>query len=128
MQVRDAVGIGLSGACVAHCLALPVLVSVTPALVPLQSEFVHLGFATLALLTLVSAVRRWPEGLLGLVIQFTASFAVAGLFLAVIAAPSEEAETLITVASAVSLALSHIAAWWFARRHSHTDNAPRTCA
>lgn len=39
MQVRDAMGIGLSGACVVHCLALPVLVSVTPALVPLQNEF-----------------------------------------------------------------------------------------
>lgn len=124
MPFRDAAGIGLSGACIAHCLALPLLVSLTPALMPLESEYVHLGFATMALVTLVWAVRRWPEGALGLALQLAASLGVAGLFLAVIAAPSEAGERLITVLSATALALSHLTAWWFARGHAHPAELP----
>jgi len=119
MRVHDAIGIGLSGACVAHCLAVPVLISLAPALVPLENEYIHVGLATMALLTFVTAVRNWPEGLLGLGLQLIASLSVAGLFLAVAAAPTEWIERVITTIAAMGLGLSHLIAWVFGRRHIH---------
>lgn len=68
MGYRDAIGIGLSGLCLIHCLALPVLLSLGPALVWMENEWVHLGLAGLALLATLNAMRGWPRGRLGIVL------------------------------------------------------------
>jgi hypothetical protein len=79
---QDAVGIALSGLCLVHCLALPFVISLGPALVWMEDERIHLALAGLALLVSLNAMRSWPGGM-----------------------------RVVTVVGASGLALSHGAAW-----------------
>ncbi|OLF77869.1 hypothetical protein AWH62_04135 [Maricaulis sp. W15] len=115
MRRHDAIGIGLSGLCLVHCLALPVLISVSPALFWIESEWTHFGLAMLALLVSVIAMRNWVGGVRGMVLRWMAAIAVGLLFYGALADISELAEQGVTVVGAILLALSHSMAWIAAR-------------
>ena len=73
MRKQDAIGIGLSGLCMVHCLALPVLLSLAPALAWMESEWTHLALAGLALVVGVFAMRTWLGGTRGLILRCLAA-------------------------------------------------------
>lgn len=108
---QDAVGIALSGLCLVHCLALPFLISLGPALVWMEDERIHLALASLALLVSLNAMRRWPSGMRGIALRGLAITGLALLFFGALAGISELAERVVTVIGASGLALSHGAAW-----------------
>lgn len=116
----DASAITLSGLCLLHCLALPVLATLLPLLGAWsEAEWLHLLFVLIALpltsYTLWRAHRRHrlPAALWGL--------ATTGLTLLLAGAfgwPAHVAETPLTVAGSLMLAGTHM---WNAlrRRHVH---------
>lgn len=117
---QDAIGMALSGLCLVHCLALPFLISLGPALVWMEDERIHLALAGLALLVSLNAMRSWPGGMRGIALRGLAITGLALLFFGALAEVSEITERVITVAGAVGLALSHAAAWATAAgRHAH---------
>lgn len=117
----DGVAMSLSGLCLVHCLALPVLAVSLPFLgVLAEAEWVHWLFVALAVpvsaLALFAAPgRRAPALLAG---------AVAGLALLAAGAagwPAHQYETLLTVTGGLMLATVHALNWRRARRpHAHT--------
>ncbi|MEA1941150.1 MAG: MerC domain-containing protein [Pseudomonadota bacterium] len=125
MNRQDAIGIGLSGLCLVHCLALPVLVSLGPALVWMENGWVHLALAGLALVVSLNAMRDWPPGNKGLALKTLAATGLGLLLLGALAGIPELAERAITVAGASLLALSHGAAWFTSTRNCSHDHAPR---
>jgi len=122
MHRQDAIGIGLSGLCLIHCLALPVLISISPALVWFESEWTHLAFALMALPVSVLAMRNWVGGTRGTALRVMAAIAVGLLFFAALADISEPVEHAVTVTGALMLATTHVLAWMTARScgtHQH---------
>jgi len=119
-RTGDAMGISLSGLCMIHCLALPLLVSLFPlAGAWAEAPWVHWLFAAMAgplaayVLTRPDATgrRQWlliAAGVMG----------VALLFLAAAGFPSHDAETPMTVAGGLILASAHIVNWR-SRGHLH---------
>ncbi|MEZ5946697.1 MAG: MerC domain-containing protein [Hyphomonas sp.] len=110
--VVDASAITLSGLCVVHCLALPVLAAFLPlAGAWSEAEWIHKGFVAFALPLSGFAIIR---GLSGPGWKVFVSLAVAGLCLLIAAAFVEalhEFETPITVTGALMLASAHIWRW-----------------
>jgi len=122
MRSHDAIGIGLSGLCLVHCLALPVLLSLGPALVWMENEWVHLVLAALALGASLMAMRSWVRGRRGVVLRSLAVVALGLLFYGALGEMSEQTERLVTVAGACLLASTHGFAWISAQqsgRHRH---------
>ncbi|MET0288661.1 MAG: MerC domain-containing protein [Pseudoxanthomonas sp.] len=120
----DASALGLSSLCLLHCLALPVLAAVLPALASwAEAEWVHLVFAAIAVplaglaLWRSHRVRPLPVGLIAL-----AALGLAGLMLGASGWPSHAAETPFTVAGSLLLAWAHLWNW---RRRPHP--APCDC-
>lgn len=107
-RLGDMAAIGLSGLCMAHCLALPIAAAFLPlAGVWAEAEWVHWAFALVAApLSLWALTRRpaWPSLGLGLV-------GLAFLFAGAAEFPSHEAETAMTAAGGLMLALAHVANW-----------------
>lgn len=125
MNRQDAIGIGLSGLCLVHCLALPVLVALGPALVWMESGWVHLALAGLALGVSLNAMRAWPSGNRGLALKTLAATGLGLLLFGALAGIPELAERAVTVAGASLLALSHGAAWLASIHNRSHDHAPR---
>ena len=120
MRNQDAIGIGLSGLCLVHCLALPVLLSLAPALTWAEQEWVHLGLAIMALLVTVNALRSWPRDTLGMAMRGLAALGLGLLFFGALAEISELAERGVTVFGACLLASAHGLSWFLAsRRGAH---------
>lgn len=119
MRTQDAFGIGLSGLCLARCLAVPVLLSIAPAFAWMENEAIHIALAALALLVTLQAVRRWPGGLVGSIFIALAWVGVGLLFFGAFAEVSEVGERVITSVGATSLAAAHLLAWRFSERHTH---------
>jgi hypothetical protein len=115
MRKQDAIGIGLSGLCMVHCLALPVLLSLAPALAWMENEWIHLALASLALVVGVFAMRTWVGGTRGLILRCLAAAGIGILFYGALAEVPELTERGITVAGASMLALAHTLAWLSAR-------------
>jgi hypothetical protein len=110
--VIDVSAITLSGLCVVHCLALPLLAAFLPlAGAWSEAEWVHKAFVALALpLSGFAIVRR----LSGPDWKVFVGLAVAGLILLIAAAFMEalhEYETPLTVTGALMLASAHIWRW-----------------
>ena len=109
----DGLAISLSAACAVHCLVLPVLLALLPALSEWLDlpESVHLRLLLCALpvslFVLGSASLRDRDGRTALLIG------LGGLTLmgSALLAPSEGAETALTLAGASLLALAHIRNW-----------------
>ncbi len=119
----DFIAAGLSAACVAHCLALPILGAFAPLFAAwAELEWIHKVFVLLAApLSLYAISRRtampgW--------IPF-ASMALTGLCLMVAAAfvePLRAYETPLTALGGVLLSSAHIG-WW--RRHGLNPTGDR---
>lgn len=114
----DASAMALSGLCLLHCLALPLLA----ALLPLfgawsRAEWVHAVFAGVALPlssgTLWRAHRHHP---LPAALWAMAAAGLAGLLLGTLGWPSHAWETPVTVAGSLLVAGAHLWNW---RRHAH---------
>lgn len=113
-SLLDASAISLSGLCLAHCLALPLVAAFSPLLATwAEAEWVHgllIGIAAP-----LSALALWRRGQRLPVI----ALALAGLSLMALGVahwPGKDLETPLTVAGSLLLAGSHILNW---RRHSH---------
>lgn len=109
----DASAVTLSGLCLAHCLALPLVVSVLPAaLQGLQSEIVHQVLVLLAVpLAMVAAwAARGTKH--ALVIQGLLLAGSLGLILGAFVEPLHDYETLLTVFGALLLSVGHIFRWF----------------
>lgn len=115
MRQHDAIGIGLSGLCLVHCLALPVLISLSPALVLFESEWIHLALAGMAVPVSLLAMRNWVGGARGAGLRLMATLGVGLLFYAALGEMSELTERGVTTVGALMLASSHILAWVSAR-------------
>ncbi|HRO31802.1 MAG TPA: MerC domain-containing protein [Brevundimonas sp.] len=106
----DGVAIGLSGLCLAHCLALPLAASLLPiAGAWAEAEWVHGLFVAVA-----APVSLWTLGRSRSRNLAVVALAVGGLALMVAGAagfPSHEAETPLTVAGGLLLALAHGLNW-----------------
>lgn len=115
----DAGAIALSGLCLLHCLALPLLAAMLPLMgVWAEAEWVHALFVAIAApvtgFALWRAHRQHPLPVLAI------TGALAGLLLLLAGAvgwPSHEAETPMTVVGSLLLASTHVWNAW--RRHRH---------
>lgn len=108
----DASAVGLSFACLVHCLALPILAAVSPLIgVFAEQEWIHRVFVLLALP--VSGFAIW-RSLTGARSWSFIALAVMGLALLIAGAfveALEPNETALTVAGAVILTAAHILRW-----------------
>lgn len=107
-RTGDLVAIGLSGLCMAHCLALPLAAALLPvAGAWAEAEWVHWAFALTALPISAWSLTRRPRlapialGTLGLGLLF----AGAAEF------PSHDTETMVTVTGSLLLAVAHGLNW-----------------
>ena len=115
----DASAITLSGLCLIHCLALPLMAAFLPlAGVVAEAEWVHKAFVLAALpLSGFAIARGWNRGAgAGFIL-----LAIGGLSLLLAAAFMEalhDYETPLTVLGALALASAHVWRWLHhARRH-----------
>ena len=111
-RAGDALAIGLSGLCLVHCLALPVLASLLPMLGAwAEAAWVHWAFATTAAPVSLWALTRphvaGPS-------RTALALASAGVLLLVAGAAEvagHGAETPVTVAGSLLLAAAHFLNW-----------------
>jgi len=119
-RLADLAGLALSATCLLHCLALPMLLLLAPALghwVALP-EWTHAAILTLALPAAFTAMRggweRHRRSAPGLVAA--AGLALLALGLAahegwISTANASAADTLLTTLGALALAAAHLANW-----------------
>ncbi len=113
----DATAICLSGLCIIHCLALPVVASTLPLFASIaDAEWVHKAFVLAAIpismTALVLSTRsRVALSFIGLV-SIGLGLLVAGAFVEAL----HDHETLLTVSGALVLSFAHILRW----RHAQT--------
>lgn len=113
----DFAAIGLSGLCLVHCLALPLLAASLPLLGTWsEAEWLHLALVLAAApISLFALMRPGSRGLpWGLVAL--AWLGVGALTAGALGWPRESSETLITVAGSLLLATAHVLNW---RRSRH---------
>lgn len=117
-RALDAVSIGLSGLCLAHCLALPVAAAFLPLLGAWsEAEWVHFAFLAAAIPVSATALARsggWRKAPV-------AALAIAGLGLLTAGAlgwPAETWETGLTVMGGLMLATAHLLNWRLHHRHA----------
>ena len=110
----DRLAVGLSGACVIHCLALPTLAAVLPILgVWAHSEWVHLALLLAAAPLSAAALLGRAGRSLG--VALLAAFALGLMAYAALADMPSGTETALTVIGATTLAVAHL---WNARRRA----------
>lgn len=119
--LRHRAGMALSGLCLVHCLALPLVVASAPVMlltaVPagwLEAEWLHA--ALIAPVALVSGPALWRSGGVraGIVVAAIAAL-VAALFTG-----HERIETALTVAGALTLLAAHWATLRGRKAHGHS--------
>lgn len=116
----DASAVALSGLCLIHCLALPLLASLLPLFGAWsRAEWVHAVFVGIAApLTGYALIRANEAQRLPRVLWVLAIGGLGCLLLGAIQWPSEAASTPITVVGSLMLAATHL--WNTARRrHVH---------
>jgi hypothetical protein len=113
-SLLDASAVGLSGLCLAHCLALPLVAAFSPLLATwAEAEWVHA--VVIGMAAPISIFALWRRGKGAAIIGLSAF----GLFMLTLGAfhwPSADLETPITVAGSLVLATAHTLNW---RRHAH---------
>lgn len=118
----DLSAISLSGLCLVHCLALPVLAAFLPVFGAwAHAEWVHLLFAAMAVpltgLALWRVHRRRP---LPLPLRVLAVAGLAGLVAGAFGWPDAAMETPVTVAGSLMLVSAHLWNWRrMSRGHAH---------
>lgn len=124
LRVYDGLAISASFVCLVHCLVVPALVLLAPALAAYVAfpEAFHLGALAFAVPTSVLALaagyrrHRWSMPL-WLVVP-----GLCVLTLGALVAPEGLIETLITVLGASALAIGHALNWRALPRTSHSRN------
>ncbi len=116
----DAAAVGVSGLCLAHCFALPVLAAVLPALGALSgNELVHTALVLAALPMMAFALAQSQGGRDRVIF---AGVAVLGAGLLVVGAFVHELhhyEQVLTVVGAVLLGGAHAFRW---QRHASSES------
>lgn len=112
IQKTDTMAVGLSGLCLVHCLALPVLGSIMPLMTTVaEAEWVHKVLVMLALPIALLAFAQTRRPATRLVFGTLASLGgvllVAGAFVEAL----HDYETHLTVAGACCLAGAHLFRW-----------------
>lgn len=111
-RAGDAVAISLSGLCLIHCLALPILVGFLPLVGAwAEAEWVHLGFVGLAVPVSIWTLSRPPRDTLPRVAVLLAVVAFVLLISGAVGYPDEALETPLTVAGGLALATAHLINW-----------------
>lgn len=111
-RAGDAVAIGLSGLCLAHCLALPLIAGFLPLLgVWAEAEWVHWLFVAMAGPVSISTLTRTHRSGLPVGLLFLAMLGVGALIAGVLGWPTEADETRITVAGSLMLSTAHLLNW-----------------
>ena len=124
MRSSDAAGIGLSALCLVHCLGLPVLIAISPALVWMEDERVHILLAISAFAVTVIAASGWP-GILRKPLMYLAALAgLALLFAGALIEMSEVQERVITTIGALFLASAHLNSWMRTRERHAEHQGP----
>lgn len=122
-KALDLSAVGLSGLCLAHCLALPALALLLPVLGTwAEAEWVHMAFVMIAVpvaaLAFVDLRARRPH-------SWSQAWAAAGGLMLMAAGalgfPSVDLERPLTVVGGLVLAAAHVANW--RRRHRCGDCA-----
>jgi hypothetical protein len=113
MRLLDLSAVGISALCLIHCLALPLLVSLSPLIgVLAENELAHAAFvAAAAPVSAVALSRPRPDGIRPWWLAATASAAIGLLLLGVIGWPNDDWEVPWTVAGALALAVVHLINW-----------------
>ena len=117
--VWDSSAVGLSGLCLAHCLALPVVAAALPSLGALvEAHWVHILFLLFALPLSVIALSRKPDSKRDIAIMV---LAVLGLGLLAAGAFPDRWPALdeqLTILGSISLVAAHIWNRWTATGRS----------
>jgi len=106
----DGFAISLSGACIVHCLCLPILISVLPIMeIWVNQEWVHKLIVLLALpttgLALINIAQR------RFLISVTMIIGIVLLLIAAFIPALHDHETPLTVSGAIILAGGHVLRW-----------------
>ena len=108
--IGDGLALGLSGLCLAHCLALPLLASLLPLFGAwAEADWVHWLFVGLA-----APVSVWALWSSARTAPWLVGIAVAGLTIMALAAaeiPNHALETPMTVVGSLVLAVAHAWNW-----------------
>jgi chromate transport protein ChrA len=125
-KLLDITSIGLSVLCIAHCLALPLVIASLPFIGDIaHTEWMHQGLVALAIpltgwtIYRSQAWRKWNVVL----------FAVIGLTALTFAAfyePARENEVFISIVGAVYVAMAHIINY-MEHAYSHSHGVPHDC-
>ncbi|NJC34679.1 hypothetical protein GGR88_002193 [Sphingomonas jejuensis] len=129
----DSLAIGASFLCLVHCLVLPILIVLLPALAAFLTVPAGFHLAAFAFAVPASAVALWV-GFRRHRRSAPAVFILPGLLLlalALVAAPTALVETILTVAGALLLSVGHALNWRLEQRsaamaRTGTDRAVRT--
>lgn len=116
MRSSDAAGIGLSALCLVHCLGLPVLIAMSPALVWMEDERVHILLAIGALMITFIAASSWPSLPRQPWLYIAALSGLVLLFAGALIEMSEIEERVITTIGALFLASAHLSSWMRTRQ------------
>lgn len=104
----DMAAIGLSIACLAHCLALPVAAAFLPVLgLGSESAWVHWGFVGVAAPLSIWTLAWPPRGALRILPAALATIGLTALVLGAAGWPGHDWETSITVGGALVLSAAH---------------------
>ncbi|MEM6625198.1 MAG: MerC domain-containing protein [Pseudomonadota bacterium] len=108
----DMSAIAVSGLCLLHCLALPLIIAFLPtATLWVGSEWVHQGFVVIALLLFLSATLN-IQGMKGRAAFVSlAGLGLAFLFAGAFVEALHDFEVQLTVAGAILLAAAHALRW-----------------
>lgn len=115
----DAGAVALSGLCLLHCLALPLLAAALPLLgVWAEADWVHALFVAVAApMTGFALWRAHRQQRLPALAMVTAAAGLGLLLAGALGWPNHASETPMTVAGSLLLASTHVWNAW--RRHRH---------
>ncbi|WP_397423195.1 MerC domain-containing protein [Phenylobacterium sp.] len=123
-RVLDGSAIGLSGLCVAHCLALPVAAALLPVLGAwAEAEWVHVLFVLIvAPLSGLALLRPSPHARRSIRVLALAAIGITLLAAGAFVAGSKAVETAVTVVGSLCLASAHMWNWY---RRASISGGPR---
>ena len=108
----DGAAICLSGLCIIHCLALPVLASLTPVFGSIaENEMIHKALVIATPFLVAAALYRSCPGRDRIIFLAIAGTGIALLFAAAFVHELHDYETPLTVVGALILASAHLFRW-----------------
>ncbi|MEO1027644.1 MAG: MerC domain-containing protein [Pseudomonadota bacterium] len=115
-QRANALAVGLSGLCILHCLAVPILVSMTPMLGLLAEEWIHKTLVVMTIPVSLFVLSRNTGTTDRLILMGLIAVGSILLLLGAFVESLHDFETQLTVSGALVLSLTHATRWWLHRR------------